>query len=101
MRKDVRRKVNISLSEDSLHKESTTSQALALQYGKGTQNVKPGSKASTMRRLEEINKELLLILSMVLIAGVMNYMVAAQQMLLGFYTIPHFQHPKLHLFYSF
>ncbi|MBC2694910.1 MAG: HD domain-containing protein [Desulfobacteraceae bacterium] len=41
-----------------------------------------------MRRLEQINKELLLILSMVLIAGVMNYAITAQQMLLGFYSIP-------------
>ncbi len=60
MRKDVRRKVNISLSEESLLNEDTTSQALALQYDGETQNVKPGSKASTMHRLEEINKELLL-----------------------------------------
>ena len=88
MRKDARRDVNISPSEESLLKEDTTPQAFALQYDRGTQNVKPGSKAPIMRRLEEINKELLLILSMVLIAGVMNYMVAAQQMLLGFYSIP-------------
>lgn len=88
MRKDVRREVNISPSEGALFKEDTTSQALAFQYGEGTQNVKLGLRSPIMRRLEEINKELLLILSMVLIAGVMNYMVAAQQMLLSFYSIP-------------
>ncbi|MDL1983678.1 MAG: HD-GYP domain-containing protein [Deltaproteobacteria bacterium] len=88
MRKDVQKKVNISPSEESSLKEDTTSQALSLQYDREMQNVKPGSNAPIMRRFEEINKELLLILSMVLIACVMNYMVAAQQMLLGFYTIP-------------
>lgn len=88
MKKDVRKKVNISPSEESLLKENTTSQAVASQYSERTQNVKLGLRSPIMYRLEEINKELLLILSMVFIAGIMNYMVAAQQMLLGFYSLP-------------
>ena len=88
MKKDIRKEVNISPYEESLLKEDTTSQALALQNYRETQNVEPRWKAPTMLRFEEINKELLLILTMVFIAGLMNYMVTAQKMLLGFYTIP-------------
>lgn len=88
MRKDVRKKVNISPSEEPLLKKDTISQAVAFPYSEGAQNIKLGLRLPIMYRLEEINKELLLILSMVFIAGIMNYMVAAQQMLLGFYSIP-------------
>ncbi len=108
MRKDARRDVNISPSEESLLKEDTTSQAFALQYDRGTQNVKqplPGLTPVALRAPSvsptnllppppikgiqiQNQSKLLLILSMVFIAGVMNYMVAAQQMLLGFYSIP-------------
>lgn len=89
MRKDVRKKVNISPSEEPFLKKDTISQAVASQYSEGAQNIKSGLRLPIMYRLEEINKELLLILSMVFIAGIMNYMVAAQQMLLGFYSIPN------------
>ncbi|MEA3230672.1 MAG: HD domain-containing protein [Thermodesulfobacteriota bacterium] len=39
-------------------------------------------------RLMEANKELWLILSMVVIAGLINYAVASQYLLLGLYTLP-------------
>jgi len=45
-------------------------------------------KAALTRKFLEVNKELWLILSMLLIAGAMNYLVAGQRMLLGLYTLP-------------
>ncbi len=36
----------------------------------------------------EVNKELWLILSMLVITGVMNYLITGQRMILGFYTLP-------------
>ena len=38
--------------------------------------------------LAEVNKELWLVFSLLAIAGVMNYLVTAQKMVLGFYTLP-------------
>lgn len=38
--------------------------------------------------LEHVNNELWLVLSMVILAGLLNAMVTSQQMLLGFYTLP-------------
>ncbi len=52
---------------------------------------KPFSETWTKRAIEKIaqvNKELWIILSMVSIAGLMNYAVASQYMILGFYNIP-------------
>ena len=40
------------------------------------------------RNLERVNNELWLVLSMVILAGLLNAMVTSQQMLLGFYTLP-------------
>ncbi len=45
-------------------------------------------KASVSRNIAEVNKELWLILSLILLAAVMNYLVAANRMVLGFYTLP-------------
>ena len=45
-------------------------------------------KASVSRNICEVNKELWLILSLILLAAVMNYLVAANRMVLGFYTLP-------------
>jgi hypothetical protein len=45
-------------------------------------------KSSVAGGLAEVNKELWLILSLLLIAGIMNYLVTAHPMLLGFYTLP-------------
>ncbi len=39
-------------------------------------------------QIAEVNKELWIILSMVLVAGVMNYLVTSQYMILGFYSFP-------------
>ncbi|MBW2130659.1 MAG: hypothetical protein JRH13_15005 [Deltaproteobacteria bacterium] len=36
----------------------------------------------------EVNKELWLILSMMIIMGIMNYLLTSQRMLLGLYTLP-------------
>ncbi len=47
-----------------------------------------GWKAMLIRQLEKVNKELWLILSMLVIVGAMNYLVTSQRMLLGFYTLP-------------
>jgi putative nucleotidyltransferase with HDIG domain len=41
-----------------------------------------------MRHLERVNKELWLIMSLLVLAAVMNYLVTAQRMILGFYTLP-------------
>jgi len=41
-----------------------------------------------MRKFEEVNKELWLILSMFIIALVLNYVVDAQRMMLSFYSLP-------------
>jgi putative nucleotidyltransferase with HDIG domain len=45
-------------------------------------------KARLLQQFEQVNKELWLILSMFLIVGVMNYLVTAQRMMLGLYTLP-------------
>jgi putative nucleotidyltransferase with HDIG domain len=43
---------------------------------------------SVRRSLANVNKELWLILSMLAIAGVMNYIITAHRMILGLYTFP-------------
>ena len=44
--------------------------------------------AELRRVLEHVNKELWLILSLVVIAALLNSMVTSQRMLLGFFTLP-------------
>src|SRR5580704_16447205 len=44
--------------------------------------------AHLLRQLQQVNKELWLILSMFVIALVLNVVIDAQRMLLGFYTLP-------------
>ena len=44
--------------------------------------------ARLRREFEQVNKELWLILSLVVIAALLNSMVTSQRMLLGFYTLP-------------
>jgi len=41
-----------------------------------------------LRRLEEVNKELWLLLSLFLLAGLLNVLVASQRVVLGLYTLP-------------
>src|SRR5438552_12342303 len=41
-----------------------------------------------MGRLEEVNKELWLVLSLFIIAVTLNFAVGSQRMVLGFYTLP-------------
>ena len=45
-------------------------------------------KTRGVRRIEEINKELLLVFSLFVIALILNYLLASQQMMLAFYTLP-------------
>jgi putative nucleotidyltransferase with HDIG domain len=45
-------------------------------------------RSAIMDKFTEVNKELWLILSLLLIAGAMNYLVTAKRMILGFYTMP-------------
>ena len=45
-------------------------------------------KTWALRNVTEVNKELWLILSLLLLAAVINYLVVAQRMVLGFYTLP-------------
>jgi len=45
-------------------------------------------KSFVTGQLSEVNKELWLILSLLVIAFVMNYLVTAHRMILGFYTLP-------------
>ena len=45
-------------------------------------------RTKVLGRLAEVNKELWLILSLLIIAGAMNYLVTAKRMILGFYSLP-------------
>jgi putative nucleotidyltransferase with HDIG domain len=45
-------------------------------------------KSSVVGNLAEVNKELWLVLSLLTLAGLMNYLITAQRMVLGFYTLP-------------
>jgi putative nucleotidyltransferase with HDIG domain len=45
-------------------------------------------RSSVVGNLTEVNKELWLVLSLLVLAGSMNYLVTAQRMVLGFYTLP-------------
>lgn len=48
----------------------------------------PAVAPSVWRRFEEVNKELWLILSMFVIAAILNFAVTSQRMVLVFYTLP-------------
>lgn len=45
-------------------------------------------KSGALRRLEEVNKELWLVFSLFVLAAMLNFLVASQRMMLGFYTLP-------------
>jgi len=45
-------------------------------------------KHSAVRRFEQVNKELWILLSLFIIALVLNHVVASQRMVLGFYVLP-------------
>lgn len=53
-------------------------------------------KQATIRRFEKVNKELWILLSLFLIALLLNYVVASQKMLLGFYVLPTLASAYLH-----
>lgn len=69
-----------------IHKGSESSRSLRLLSKLG-QRISSW-KARLRQELANANKELWLILSMIAIAGVINYVVNANQMFLGFYTLP-------------
>lgn len=71
---------NLSKAQENPHPEYTNSKAPA--------RFKRGVKGRFIAQLIEANKELWLILSMIMIMGVMNYLLASQRMLLGLYTLP-------------
>jgi putative nucleotidyltransferase with HDIG domain len=48
----------------------------------------PSWRERALAKLAEVNKELWLVLSLLVIAGVMNYLVTAKRMILGFYSLP-------------
>ena len=55
-----------------------------------TENVdfKPSLKKRFLEKLFEVNKELWVVLSLFVLIGAMNYLVASQRILLGLYTLP-------------
>jgi putative nucleotidyltransferase with HDIG domain len=69
-----------SMAREDPHLEHSSSKA-PVQF-------KRGLKDRLVAQLIEVNKELWLILSMIMIMGVMNYLLASQRMLLGLYTLP-------------
>jgi putative nucleotidyltransferase with HDIG domain len=70
----------------SSHEASQSLQSVPLPYR--TYKTKLNWKGKLIRQMEAVNRELWLILSIIAIVGVMNYLVASQQMLLGLYTLP-------------
>jgi putative nucleotidyltransferase with HDIG domain len=69
-----------SMAQENSHPEYTNS---------GLQGqLKKGFKDKLFAQLVEANKELWLILSMIMIIGSMNYLLTSQRMLLGLYTLP-------------
>lgn len=53
-------------------------------------------KNTTVRRFEQVNKELWILLSLFLIALLLNYVVASQRMVLGFYVLPTLASAYMH-----
>jgi putative nucleotidyltransferase with HDIG domain len=53
-------------------------------------------KHSAVRRFEQVNKELWILLSLFLIALLLNYVVASQRMVLGFYVLPTLASAYMH-----
>jgi putative nucleotidyltransferase with HDIG domain len=50
--------------------------------------VRPMAKSGWMNGLARVNRELWLVLSLFMIAGLLNWLVASHGMVLGFYTLP-------------
>ena len=53
-------------------------------------------KNTAVRRFEQVNKELWILLSLFLIALLLNYVVASQRMVLGFYVLPTLASAYMH-----
>ena len=71
---------DLSMAQENPHTEYSSSKASV--------RFKRGLKDRLIAQLIKVNKELWLILSMIMIIGVMNYLLASQRMLLGLYTLP-------------
>ena len=65
---------------------ATSTQSLELSESKNSWST--GIDWKVLDRLIEVNKELWLILSLMVLAGIMNYLITAQNMILGLYTLP-------------
>ena len=68
---------DLNITQENLHANS-----------KLQDQFKQGLKDKFLVQLREANKELWLILSMIMIIGGMNYLLTSQRMLLGLYTLP-------------
>ena len=71
---------DLSMAEEIPQQDNTNSKVL-FQH-------KRGLKDRLFAQFIEVNKELWLILSMIMIIGGMNYLLASKRMLLGLYTLP-------------
>jgi len=71
---------NLRVAQEDPHPEHTNSKA--------SDRLNRGLKDRLFAQFIEVNKELWLILSMIMIIGGMNYLLASQRMLLGLYTLP-------------
>jgi len=76
----IKHESQLSTAQENSHPEYTNSK-LQSQLNKSLKN-------KLSEQLIEANKELWLILSMVMIIGGMNYLLTSQRMLLGLYTLP-------------
>jgi putative nucleotidyltransferase with HDIG domain len=76
----------ISSTAVSFQETTQSSQSVPLPYR--SYKTKLNWKAKLIRQMETVNRELWLILSIMAIVGIMNYLMASQQMLLGLYTLP-------------
>jgi putative nucleotidyltransferase with HDIG domain len=74
------------LQNQKLDSDQAAQQPQMSEGPKGNWITRIGS--STKDNLTEVNTELWLILSLLFLAGLMNYMVTAHRMILGFYTLP-------------
>lgn len=72
--------------EKLLQNTQSASPARAVKGSKGIGFSK--SKDRILALINEVNKELWLILSMIVLVGIMNYLLTAHRMLLGLYTLP-------------
>jgi putative nucleotidyltransferase with HDIG domain len=57
-------------------------------WSQTNESSRPLQRSQMLRKLQEVNGELWLILSLFALAGVVNFLVASQRVMLGLYTLP-------------